>query len=56
VAGRYSGTPSLAGDAAALDKIAKSDSTSGAELTRATTHIAEMCGHPLGTTILFGGN
>ncbi len=56
VAGRYSGTPSLAGDAAALDKIAKSDSTSGAELTRATTHIAELCGHPLGTTILFGGN
>jgi hypothetical protein len=55
VADRYNGQPSLAGDAAALHKIAKSSATSGVELSRATTHIAQLCGHPLGTNALTGG-
>jgi hypothetical protein len=55
VASRYQGSPSLAADAAALKKIAKSDSTGGPELMRATTHVANLCGHPLGTNALFGG-
>ena len=54
VASRYHGEPNLAVDATALRRIADSDSTSGVELTRATVHIAQLCGHPLGTNALFG--
>lgn len=46
-AGRYPGT-SLSSDAVSLKQIADSDSTSVDELENATTHIAELCGHPLG--------
>ncbi|HEY4458008.1 MAG TPA: hypothetical protein VGN81_27080, partial [Pseudonocardiaceae bacterium] len=45
---RYPGTPDLGGDAGALDDIANSDSTSGMAIENATTHIAALCGHPLG--------
>ena len=45
---RYPGTPSLTSDANALQSIADSDLTNGLELADATTHIAELCGHPLG--------
>lgn len=54
VADRYVGTPSLVDDASALEQIADSDSTSGAELIAATGSIATLCGHPLGTNALFG--
>jgi hypothetical protein len=54
VADRYQGGPSLAGDAAALEEIADSDSTSGAELMSATGSIATLCGHPLAMNALFG--
>lgn len=54
VADRYEEGPSLAGDAAALQEIADSDSTSGMELMGATGSIADLCGHPLGTNALFG--
>lgn len=47
-AGRYDGSPSLSGDADALDHIADASLTSGGELMAATPHIAELCGHPLG--------
>jgi hypothetical protein len=47
-AGRYPGTPNLSSDAASLKQIADSDSTSVDELENATTHIAQLCGHPLG--------
>jgi hypothetical protein len=43
---RYDGAD-LAEDAAALRKIADSDSTNSAELMNATTHIAALCGHAL---------
>jgi hypothetical protein len=54
MAERYEGTPSLAADAAALRRIADSDSTSGEELMEASTSIANLCGHPLGLNALFG--
>ena len=54
IAGRYDGEPDLSGDADRLQEIADSDSTSGLELMNATTHIAELCGHPLATNALFG--
>jgi hypothetical protein len=54
IADRYEGSPSLAGDAAALGEIADSESTSGAELIAATESIASLCGHPLATNALFG--
>jgi hypothetical protein len=54
VAGRYDGSPSLATDASALHKIAKSDSTNSAQLMNATTHVASLCGHRLGTNAIFG--
>jgi hypothetical protein len=54
MAGRYPGSPNLADDAKALHRIAGGDSTSGMELTRATTHIAQLCGHPLASNALFG--
>jgi hypothetical protein len=55
---RYPGTPDLNGDASALDDIANSDSTSSLAIESATTHIAALCGHPLGfgTTDYGAGN
>jgi hypothetical protein len=53
VADRYEGSPSLAGDAAALADIADSDSTSGEELMAATGSIASLCGYPLGMSAMF---
>jgi hypothetical protein len=55
VADRYNGTPTLASDAAEPHKIAKSKATSDMELANATRHIAQLCGHPLGTNALMGG-
>jgi hypothetical protein len=57
-ASHYPGTPNLGSDAASLRDIADSDSTSGLELENATTHIAELCGHPfgIGTTDYANGN
>ncbi|HEX4220925.1 MAG TPA: hypothetical protein VHZ97_01040, partial [Pseudonocardiaceae bacterium] len=46
-ASRYPG-PDLSTDANALSQIANTNSTSGLELINATTHIAQLCGHPLG--------
>jgi len=54
VASRYQGGQSLSGDAAGLRRVADSSSTSGAQLMNATTHIADLCGHPLRTNALFG--
>jgi hypothetical protein len=54
VAKRYGGAD-LSADSAALHHIAKSDSTSDAEITQATGGIADLCGHPLGITDPFGG-
>ncbi len=56
LAGRYHGANDLSVDAKALHDIAESDSTNGDELMSATRHIADLCGHPLGTNALFGGN
>lgn len=47
VAKRYEAAD-LSSDAAALHRIAKSDSTNGMEIMQATTAIANLCGHPLG--------
>ena len=55
IAGRYHGENELSADAEALHHIAQSDSTSGDELMKATRHIADLCGHPLGMNALFGG-
>lgn len=54
VAARYPDAR-VSSDGAALHKIADSDSTSGGELMNATSHIANVCGHPLGLGALFGG-
>ena len=54
IADRYEGGPSPTGDATALEAIADSDATSGAELMAATESMATLCGHPLGTNVLFG--
>jgi hypothetical protein len=48
VAERYPGSPGLADDAKRLHRIANADSTSIEQLLNATTHIADLCGHPLG--------
>jgi hypothetical protein len=50
-AGRYPGSPNLSADATTLKQIANSDSTTGLALMDATTHIAQLCGHPLGEGI-----
>jgi hypothetical protein len=47
-ASRYPGAPNLSSDASALSDIANSNLTSGLVIENATTHIAELCGHPLG--------
>lgn len=47
VADRYE-ERDLSADAAALDRIADADSTSGYELMNATRGIADLCGHQLG--------
>ena len=47
-ASRYPGTPNLSSDASALSDISDSDVTSGLAIENATTHIAGLCGHPLG--------
>ena len=44
----------LSGDAEALHKIAKSDNTTELALERATTGIANLCGHPLSSSSLLG--
>jgi hypothetical protein len=44
LAGRYEGTD-LSADAAALKKIADSDSTTVFALEKATTSISRLCGH-----------
>jgi hypothetical protein len=54
VAKRYQGAD-LTSDAAALHHIAKSDSTSGTQISQATSRIADLCGHPLGFGDLVGG-
>ncbi|HEX3789799.1 MAG TPA: hypothetical protein VHW44_18170 [Pseudonocardiaceae bacterium] len=51
VAGRYSGSPSLGDDSAALNAIAGSDNTNGFALAGATGAIAELCGHELGVGV-----
>jgi hypothetical protein len=56
VAERYSGPENLSADAGLLSEIADSTSTDNLELANATSHIAELCGYPLGTSALFGGN
>lgn len=43
MAGRYSGSPDLSGDATALNRIAKSDQTSVGALIDATQQIAKLC-------------
>jgi hypothetical protein len=53
VAKRYQATD-LSTDAAALHRIAKSDSTSDQEIEQATPRIADLCGHPLGLGDLSG--
>jgi hypothetical protein len=53
---RYSGPENLSGDASLLSKIADSSSTDDLELANATTHIADLCGHPLGMSTLLGGS
>ena len=47
-ASHYPGSPSLTDDAASLRQIATSGSTTSLDLSAATTHIAQLCGHPLG--------
>ena len=54
VAARYPGQD-LSADARALHTLAKADSMNGLQLMNATTHIADLCGHPLGPAGLFGG-
>jgi hypothetical protein len=53
IAGRYAGSD-LSADAKALHKLAKSDSVTGLQLMNATSHIAQLCGHPLAVPSLFG--
>ncbi len=53
---RYTGPENLSGDAKLLSEIADSSSTNNLELTNATTHIADLCGYPLGMGTLLGGD
>jgi hypothetical protein len=54
VAGRYDGVD-LSSDSDALHRIAESDSTTSLEIIRATSRIADVCGHPLSSNEIFGG-
>jgi hypothetical protein len=56
VADRYDGSPGLADDASALEKISDADTTSGLELMAATNDIASLCGHVLGANTLASGD
>ena len=53
-ADRFQGSPDLKADAETLHDIADSDATTAAELRDATGNIADLCGHPLGTSGFFG--
>ena len=49
VADRYEGPEDLSADAERLESIADSDSTTELELSEATSSVAALCGHQLGS-------
>lgn len=45
---RYEGDPGVVSDGQKVSDLGGQDSLSGADLMKATTNIANLCGHPLG--------